>query len=1253
MAIDKEQFHFIIHITTENGHSERKMEVSPFVMGRSDTCHVTIPYIKLSRKHIKVWHENNVIYISDLGSKNGTYINGERLVAQNPTVVTPLTKIVLGDENAVEIKLELKLEHSVVVNPAEYEEKIEKTEVSAVTDKVDGPIRGDENPPPIQKLDAEGEIEVEKTQDKPIEKTFIRDEKEEERERLLNQAISDPVALEERIDKATQTSHQKTSDTRVLKKDEADTDKKVNDEDGKIHIPSEIPSSIRPNFQQPKLPKLNPNAPVPRSGDVFKTFGLRKGDVLGLIGALGTDSVKSLKYYVSNSEKIYEKAKEDSETIYKEAKKQAKAYYKEVSDYAKELKESTELKTKKLKEKTKAEVEKMLLEAEALAQQKVSSAKEQADKTLNAATGKANEAYETRVKEAEAISKKLTIDTKMLTQKMTEEAHAESTSMLEEAKEKLSQSKSVLQNSEQQAREESERIIKEANVTSEMILNEVKEEKQRINEEMQEVQNKIESCNSEIEKLKSITEQHKDEEAALSEKLILTRADFQQEEQNLKSLLKEIEQTNSEHQADIDGKSKKYDELSALVENKNEELHHAEEIISELIEKEVELNEKIQEMNEAIPKLNDEYSSLTSKRNSEQVRLDDLFTRASNIESTIEQLTITKQEETVKLNDMKEKALQEINDQQHEARKTVDEIITNAEKQASNQLKEADKKAKSLLSESEIQAEKLIKTASSKLEEAGTEAKKVLEAAQGDAQKVKKQAQKQAEELEKQVNREKKNLLSDARKEESEILSRAHSKSDELLREAEKTSQLLIDEKRSEAKEILAEAQSKMIQLKQNTDQIIDDLNIKNKNKIEKLLSEAKIKADSNLVKAQKAYDEAQIKASELIEKAKQESESVLGEVTVKSEKITKEADDYSTDLRKQSEEALSKAKRQADEVVSMAEQQARELESKAQANANDVLKKAVMEAESLAADATNRADSMVKSAEDDSTTRRMLRLKELEFELESQRENQKQLLMSEKRIMLEDIKSAVFMKVKNYLADPSNKQALEMLSVEIDQAAERAVLGVDFDETELSEHLKKDPLLQKKRTQKFWRRVAGVSATMIFLAVISPMLLTQFEEGARDLASQKSTASDLYVDHVNEQIKNKPKFAPEKTTDYLESYTDRVLYTDGYVSRELDPTYREEWILKLNDYFVDKLRLSENAIVPFIAQESNLVRELHDEYEKINMDFIESGEKRMRDREEQFNKEVLRVLKSKSKFKKFLSYKKNFYEAYYNKKSK
>ncbi|MBL8603697.1 MAG: ATP-binding cassette domain-containing protein [Myxococcales bacterium] len=67
------------------------------MIGRLPTCDIVLPYPQVSSRHTSVMKSpDGNLLIGDLGSTNGTYVNGQRLVPGQPLPVPPKSKIFVG-----------------------------------------------------------------------------------------------------------------------------------------------------------------------------------------------------------------------------------------------------------------------------------------------------------------------------------------------------------------------------------------------------------------------------------------------------------------------------------------------------------------------------------------------------------------------------------------------------------------------------------------------------------------------------------------------------------------------------------------------------------------------------------------------------------------------------------------------------------------------------------------------------------------------------------------------------------------------------------------------------------------------------------------------------------------------------------------------------------------------------------------------------------------------------------------------------
>ena len=69
------------YLTDPNGH-EHHLPAQAATIGRAVECDVVIVDKSVSREHVCLCHEGRRWFVEDLNSTNGTYLNGERVVAK-------------------------------------------------------------------------------------------------------------------------------------------------------------------------------------------------------------------------------------------------------------------------------------------------------------------------------------------------------------------------------------------------------------------------------------------------------------------------------------------------------------------------------------------------------------------------------------------------------------------------------------------------------------------------------------------------------------------------------------------------------------------------------------------------------------------------------------------------------------------------------------------------------------------------------------------------------------------------------------------------------------------------------------------------------------------------------------------------------------------------------------------------------------------------------------------------------------------
>lgn len=84
------------------------------IIGRGPHCDLILPDRRVSREHVRIWREGAHYYIEDLNSKNGTYVNAERL--------TERRELKDGDEIQIALAVKLKFIGSDATVPLSLDE---------------------------------------------------------------------------------------------------------------------------------------------------------------------------------------------------------------------------------------------------------------------------------------------------------------------------------------------------------------------------------------------------------------------------------------------------------------------------------------------------------------------------------------------------------------------------------------------------------------------------------------------------------------------------------------------------------------------------------------------------------------------------------------------------------------------------------------------------------------------------------------------------------------------------------------------------------------------------------------------------------------------------------------------------------------------------------------------------------------------------------------------------------------------------
>ena len=89
----------------ESGPTQKDLGVDDFIVGRNADCSLQIPVDDVSRHHARIFCSNEEYYVEDLGSTNGTYVNGISIVK---CVLRSSDQVEIGDVKMIFTEVEMR-----------------------------------------------------------------------------------------------------------------------------------------------------------------------------------------------------------------------------------------------------------------------------------------------------------------------------------------------------------------------------------------------------------------------------------------------------------------------------------------------------------------------------------------------------------------------------------------------------------------------------------------------------------------------------------------------------------------------------------------------------------------------------------------------------------------------------------------------------------------------------------------------------------------------------------------------------------------------------------------------------------------------------------------------------------------------------------------------------------------------------------------------------------------------------------------
>lgn len=271
----------------------------------------------------------------------------------------------------------------------------------------------------------------------------------------------------------------------------------------------------------------------------------------------------------------------------------------------------------------------------------------------------------------------------------------------------------------------------------------------------------------------------------------------------------------------------------------------------------------------------------------------------------------------------------------------------------------------------------------------------------------------------------------------------------------------------------------------------------------------------------------------------------------------------------------------------------------------------------------------------------------------EDDMKREKELFEQTKKARVQNAAQAVMNVFISETGPQGEKEA--MLRQKIKSTLEMAIDGQNANAMrEVDQILDLDPMKRKKVLpviQKFSVRF-GIPAAIaaIILADVGGMR-SYVVDSTKDLIKKQQSASEIYVNQQKTEWKEKHTYTPEQTIGYKASYSDNMIFTKDFEKVMENEEFQNDWILKVHDFLVKELELSEDIAIGFISSEGSLIKELATLRKDLHPQYLDVGLKKMRDLETTHLGWLYEKIPEQPKMEKFVTFRKDYFDKFYSEK--
>jgi predicted nucleic acid-binding Zn-ribbon protein len=439
---------------------------------------------------------------------------------------------------------------------------------------------------------------------------------------------------------------------------------------------------------------------------------------------------------------------------------------------------------------------------------------------------------------------------------------------------------------------------------------------------------------------------------------------------------------------------------------------------------------------------------------------------------------------------------------------------------------------------------------------------------------------------------------------------------------------------------------------------------------------EREITAHNRIKEAQEYFKEKEKEADAIIQRSRLESRELMKKTEFElQDDLVKRKAKIKKFLSMKQEMGLTHIQQMTDQhMIRM-----RKNEERANEKLEDLKRKELKKVARL------REDELTKHAEMKETVMNELKVhrEKMLREVHEQRDREMGELTNKKKTMLEHINETKFRSQKGWEEEQKReREAFERTKKDRIINATQAVMNVFISETgsqgEKEQALKQkiqmtlqmaidgqnaaamkevDQILDfnptnRKKVLPVMKKYAirfGIPAAVAAI-VLADMggIRTLVVDATKNMIKSQQSASEVYVTKQKTEWKEKHTYNPEQTVGYKNSYVENVIFTKDFDKVMENEEFQNDWILKVHDFMVKDLELSEDIAINFISAEGTLVKDLANARKDLHPQFLDAGLKKMNDLETAQLGWLKEKIPDAEKMAKFKDFQKEYFDKFY-----